>query len=655
MGKFKMPTVQQYLRKKTIYGKKKDPIWVTLEKEMLSKVAHNKPYNEKVGRWLRFLKDLKYHYFCEEKKKIKRLKKESGPAWYTELSSFQKEVLEQLKQDIHQDLLEDLPRRIRKALSDLGITIKIPKKILMDAMRHSEDPGVFIWTLYKAIYKRSPSELLPKYDINAMILMSSLAFIDLEECTHKLEQLTKCEKVKEVVPKKKKLKYYQPNVKYGEYLQKIYVPLHVTRTNYVNKKTQKSKPTPLGYKFRLRSEESYTALCDDDSFLEKRRERNKKEKQTERVCNYKFWEPPSTLRNTDPKMVAYVNKLRMLKKKARARYKAPYKNVQYLISGVAFTGGRPNYLLANVSLLPTGYIPLNGGLVVTHHGESVTTVLGYWKYPRDKEDKCDVTCDCMTKWEGVIMDYIKDAKCRCGHLYDYNNEIQKVGEKYFYPPTKHGPFWIDTAKVYQMDPMEDFIRDTFRDAMKSDEVTPTVSMPTISASGLKESELLSAFMADLTDTPLLIPHLPESNLLNSLQEWARKRVKGLITPKKHRRMHLKTQRRWLDLKHLDHRARAYRIPFTLKQLENMKWSHRHLVQRLFDILLEDFVYRNRLKQCEQSRLWWATMQYDAYPSKAFLDIFFTYMPGRMKDTHLINPYSSDLTPKCGAKTCPLDT
>lgn len=30
--------------------------------------------------------------------------------------------------------------------------------------------------------------------------------------------------------------------------------------------------------------------------LEKRKERNKKEKQAERICNYKFWEPPSTLR-----------------------------------------------------------------------------------------------------------------------------------------------------------------------------------------------------------------------------------------------------------------------------------------------------------------------------------------------------------------------
>lgn len=78
-----------------------------------------------------------------------------------ELSSFQKDVLVHLKQNIHQDLLEDLPRRMRKALSDLGITLKIPRKMLMDAMRYSEDPGVFIWTLYKAIYKRSPSELLP--------------------------------------------------------------------------------------------------------------------------------------------------------------------------------------------------------------------------------------------------------------------------------------------------------------------------------------------------------------------------------------------------------------------------------------------------------------------------------------------------------------
>lgn len=44
-------------------------------------------------------------------------------------------------------------------------------------------------------------------------------------------------------------------------------------------------------------------------------------------------------------MVAYVNKLKMFKKKAKAKYKAPYKNVQYHLGGVSFVGGRPRYML----------------------------------------------------------------------------------------------------------------------------------------------------------------------------------------------------------------------------------------------------------------------------------------------------------------------
>lgn len=40
--------------------------------------------------------------------------------------------------------------------------------------------------------------------MNAMILMSCLVFIDLEECTEKLENLTHFDKPKEVVPKKSK-------------------------------------------------------------------------------------------------------------------------------------------------------------------------------------------------------------------------------------------------------------------------------------------------------------------------------------------------------------------------------------------------------------------------------------------------------------------
>jgi hypothetical protein len=45
-------------------------------------------------------------------------------------------------------------------------------------------------------------------------------------------------------------------------------------------------------------------------------------------------------------------------------------------------------------------------------------------------------------------------------------------------------------------------------------------------------------------------------------------------------MILQSQRRWLDLKHMDFRARAFRIPFTLKQLEHINWSHRRDVQTL---------------------------------------------------------------------------
>ncbi|XP_045517295.1 uncharacterized protein LOC123709791 isoform X1 [Pieris brassicae] len=647
MGKYKMPTVQQFLEKKKIYDKK-EPVWVYLEREMRENVD-KKPYNEKVGEWLRFLKDLRYYFYCEAKRKYTRLVTEVGPPWYCELSSSQREVLHDLKANIHQDLLEDIPRRVRRSLSDLGITLKIPKVILMKAMNASvEDPGIFIWNLYTEYYKKSPSELRPEYDMNSMILMSSLVFIDLEECTDRLEKLTACERVPTKMPEPKQKKNSQPNVRYGEYLQKCYVPCYSSHTK---KNTDKDKPLPLGFKFRLRSVDSYEKLCKNQSFLEKRKERNKKQKQEERVCNYKFWEPPSTLRNKNPKMAAMANKLKELKNKPKPKYKAPYKNVQYNICGVAFSGGKPNYLINGVSLLPTGYVPINAGLVSVG-GEQVTTIVGYWKFPRTVVAKCDGSCDCNEKWEETVMNYLENSKCRCGHLYDYNN-TGKVKDKYFYPPTRHGKHWFDSAKIFQMDSLEDFIRDTVKDALMSTEPSREPSMPTLLPSGLKLQDLLEAFLAELSDTPLLIPHLPKASLLNNLLEWVRKRIKGKMTPADHKRLILQSQRRWLDLKHIDFRAIAYRIPFTLKQLEHMNWSHRYLIQTLFKILLDNFVTRNRLQQLTQTRLWWTTTKYDVYPSKAFLDIFFTYMPGRMKDTFLINPYSSELTPKYGAKTCPL--
>ncbi|XP_045447873.1 uncharacterized protein LOC123656213 [Melitaea cinxia] len=647
MANYKMPTVQKFLKKKKIYDPK-EPVWVYLEREMRNNID-KKPYNEKVGKWLKFLKDLKYYYYCEEKRKLRRLTREAGPPWYYELSSSQRKVLYALKSNIHQDLLEDLPIRTRKSLSDLGITLKISKPVLMKAMTNSiQDPGVFIWNLYTAYYKRPPSELRAEYDMNAMILMSCLVFIDLGECIERLEKLTYAPKPPSTISEKKPRKNTQPNVRYGEYLQKCYIPCY---SNHSKNEQTKKKPLPLGYKVRLRSDESYERLCKNLDFLEKRKERNKKEKQAERICKYKFWEPPSTLRNTDPKMVAYVNKLKMLKKKAKPKFKSPYKNVQYNVGGVAFVGGKPRFLLNSVALLPTGYIPINDG-IACFNGEYVTNIHGYWKFPKEVKEICDANCECLSKWEDVVMTYLNESKCKCGHLYDFYHE-GKAREKYFYQATRHGKHWLDSAKVYQLDPMEDFIRDTVREALMSAEPTPEPSIPTISPSGLKEKELLAAFLAELSDTPLLIPHLPKANLLNNLQEWVRKRVKGDLTPAHDKKLLLQSQRRWLDLKHMDFRARAYRIPFTLKQLKHMNWSHRHVIQKLFEILLNDFVTRNRLMQLNQTRLWWSTMKYDAYASKAFLDIYFTYMPGRMKDTFLINPYSSERTPTHGAKTCPL--
>lgn len=68
------------------------------------------------------------------------------------------------------------------------------------------------------------------------------------------------------------------------------------------------------------------------------------------------------------------------------------------------------------------------------------------------------------------MKYLKESKCKCGHRYDLYQE-GKAKEKYFYPPTRSAPHWFDKAKIYQLDPMEDFIKETIRLAVQSREET----------------------------------------------------------------------------------------------------------------------------------------------------------------------------------------
>lgn len=55
--------------------------------------------------------------------------------------------------------------------------------------------------------------------------------------------------------------------------------------------------------------------------------------------------------NTNPKTAAYVNKQKMLKKKAIPRFKAPYKHVQYQMGGVSYVNDRPQYLLNSKQFL----------------------------------------------------------------------------------------------------------------------------------------------------------------------------------------------------------------------------------------------------------------------------------------------------------------
>lgn len=121
-----------------------------------------KPYNEVVGEWLVFLKDLRRHLRQVKSQELKKLTRNCGPPWFIELSSFQRDILEGLKHDIHEDLIAGQSSHVEKALGHLGVTMKINKKMLMKSMETCvEDPGVFIWKLYTDIYKVPPSKLLP--------------------------------------------------------------------------------------------------------------------------------------------------------------------------------------------------------------------------------------------------------------------------------------------------------------------------------------------------------------------------------------------------------------------------------------------------------------------------------------------------------------
>lgn len=58
-------------------------------------------------------------------------------------------------------------------------------------------------------------------------------------------------------------------------------------------------------------------------------------------------------------------------------------------------------------------------------------------------------------------------------MYDFKNE-GKVSEQYFYKPTNNSTFWFDEAKIFQIDPMEDFIKQCVLEALASKTVLVSV-------------------------------------------------------------------------------------------------------------------------------------------------------------------------------------
>lgn len=75
--------------------------------------------------------------------------------------------------------------------------------------------------------------------------------------------------------------------------------------------------------------------------------------------------------------------------------------------------------------------------------------------------------------ESSIAKYVEASKCKCHHLYDFKNE-GKLFEQYFYKPTNNSTFWFDEAKIFQIDPMEDFIKQCVLEALTSKTVLVSV-------------------------------------------------------------------------------------------------------------------------------------------------------------------------------------
>ncbi|XP_045760352.1 uncharacterized protein LOC123864132 [Maniola jurtina] len=629
-----------------------------------------------------FMQELKEIRRRREKQMYKTLKSLIGPTWMQALSELQRKALDTLEFCIYQDMLEGRPIRTANAMKELGLYPRPNSFDLMNCVYLGrKDPKEMLAQLFLTTYGHPLEGKRGTYDLNARLMLSGILYLGLQNLLELLRIRFRPDKVKEPhKPKPKPQK--QPQLE-SPYLQDF------TAFLYLRPQKKPFRPPPLPNLEDLNEpyeEEPPITKPPPPPPPPPPPKKRLARGYCDKIAGIMNIEPYSTITTTPTvKTMSQRNRLRKprsskmsveMKKsygismsptnkggKRRKKLTAPctgIANTEFMINGVFTVRGKTRFVLGAVSTLPPEGDLINGGYTLIN-GAYINIHCGF--RGRNPPLKLGTVCDCVKKWQDVALKYVKESKCRCGHLYDYGNEETFPPEElpYFQKPTRFSPFQFNYHTIYNLDEKQLHVQKEFKRVWETESVLLEGDNAVIEKKDKKKKKAKRSSNTCLGQSPKpedylkcalrhmrrlnVAAKLPDIHLVPELKEWMRRRLYGPLDESEKRLKLRRSFMFWHILLGLEEKGFSHVIPkkdpaFTG---HTTTWTHKQELNDKFRKYTRKYkldLYRTYAKS---ANFYWPTMCQAEFPDKKFREIFFSYLSARIEDVHLMRPYNSGET------------
>lgn len=622
-----------------------------------------------------FMQDLKAIRRRRELNLFKTMKDLIGPTWFQALSEPQRKALDTLEFSIYQDLLEGRPVRTASIIRTLGI---YPRPNTLDLMNcvylGRKDPKEMLAQLFLMTYGHPIEGKRGHYDLNSRLMLSGILYLGLENLLQLLRIRFRPDKI-ENTPKPKAKLQKQPPLE-SPYLQEL------TAALYVPPRRKPFRPAPLP------NLEDLNEPYEEDPPVPKPPpppppppppKKRLARSYCDKIAGVMNIEPYSTITTTHTVKTFTQRSFRKAKgsklsldikksygisvsrtSKGRRRKKLPVpntgiSNAKHMINGVFTVHGKTVFVLGNVSLLPAEGDLIHGGYRLIN-GAYVNIHCGFRGRPPPQKT---AACDCVKKWQDAVFKYVKENKCRCGHLYDYGNEGNFPPEElpYFQKATRFAPFQFNYHTIYNLDEKQLFVEKEFKRIWDTESALHVGEDFVVQKKDKKKKKAKRSSNTCLGQSPKpedylkcalrhmrrlnIAAKLPDIHLVPELKEWMRRRIYGPYDEASKRYLLRNSFNFWQLLLKLENNGFGHVSPKKDPAYTGLTtWQCKQELNDKFKKYSQKYKLDLFRSYAKCANILWPTMCQAQFPDRKFREIYFSYLSDRVENLHLLHPYTT---------------